>query len=87
MGVLDRYEKALNAGVDQFGGQLIPPDDQNLVDEVTQNVSDIKTVAFEQAKTQGLITIIGDEIPGFCSIRGLCRCRGKADSRPGRRSV
>jgi phosphoglucomutase/phosphomannomutase len=27
---------------DQFGGQLIPPDDQALVDEVTGNVSEIK---------------------------------------------
>jgi phosphoglucomutase/phosphomannomutase len=47
---------------DQYGGQLIPPDDQNLVDEVTQNVSQIKTVAFEDAKTQGLISIIGKEV-------------------------
>jgi phosphoglucomutase/phosphomannomutase len=47
---------------DQYGGQLIPPDDQNLVDEVTQNVKEIKTMAFEKAKTQGLIEIVGDAI-------------------------
>jgi len=47
---------------DQFGGQLIPPDDQNLVDEVTQNVKEIKTLAFETAKAQGLIEIVGEAI-------------------------
>ncbi len=47
---------------DQHGGQLIPPDDQNLVDEVTQNVKEIKTLAFDTAKAQGLIEIIGKEI-------------------------
>ncbi len=46
---------------DQYGGQLIPPDDQNLVDEVTQNVKEIKTLAYEKAKAQGLIEIIGAE--------------------------
>jgi phosphoglucomutase/phosphomannomutase len=47
---------------DQCGGQLIPPDDQNLVDEVTQNVKEIKTLAFETAKAQGLIEIVGEAI-------------------------
>jgi phosphoglucomutase/phosphomannomutase len=47
---------------DQYGGQLIPPDDQNLVDEVTQNVKAIETVDFEQAKAGGLIEFIGEEI-------------------------
>ncbi|MGD9087710.1 MAG: phospho-sugar mutase, partial [Desulfobacterales bacterium] len=47
---------------DQHGGQLIPPDDQNLVDEVTQNVKEIKTLAFDTAKAQGLIEIVGKEI-------------------------
>ena len=47
---------------DQYGGQLIPPDDQNLVDEVTQNVKEIKTVDFDQAKEQGLIEFIGKEV-------------------------
>ncbi|MGD8739408.1 MAG: phospho-sugar mutase [Desulfobacterales bacterium] len=47
---------------DQHGGQLIPPDDQNLVDEVTQNVKEIKTVDFEQARAGGLIELIGKEV-------------------------
>ena len=47
---------------DQYGGQLIPPDDQNLVDEVTQNVKEIKTIDFETAKDQKLIEIVGKEI-------------------------
>jgi phosphoglucomutase/phosphomannomutase len=47
---------------DQYGGQLIPPEDQNLVDEVTQNVKEIKTLLFDHAKKQGLIEIVGEEI-------------------------
>jgi len=47
---------------DQYGGQLIPPDDQNLVDEVTQKVKKIKTVDFEQARTDGLIELIGKAV-------------------------
>jgi phosphoglucomutase/phosphomannomutase len=47
---------------DQYGGQLIPPDDQNLVDEVTRNVKEIKTVDFDQAKEQGLIEFIGEAV-------------------------
>jgi len=47
---------------DQYGGQLIPPDDQNLVDEVTQNVKEIKTLAFDTAKAQGRIVIVGEAV-------------------------
>ena len=47
---------------DQYGGQLIPPDDQNLVDEVTRNVKEIKTLDFDNARTQGLIEMIGKEV-------------------------
>jgi len=47
---------------DQHGGQLIPPDDQNLVDEVTQKVKEIKTVDFDQAKTDGIIEFIGKPV-------------------------
>jgi phosphoglucomutase/phosphomannomutase len=47
---------------DQHGGQLIPPDDQNLVDEVTQNVKEIKTLSLDHAKKQGLIEIVGEKI-------------------------
>ncbi len=47
---------------DEFGGQLIPPDDQNLVDEVTKNVEEIKTMKLEEAKGNGLIKYIGKEV-------------------------
>ncbi len=47
---------------DQYGGQLIPPEDQNLVDEVTQNVKEIKMLEFETAKAQGRIEIIGEAV-------------------------
>ena len=47
---------------DQYGGQLIPPDDQILVDEVTQNVSEIKSLPVDAAKDQGLIVSVGEAI-------------------------
>ncbi|MGD9044477.1 MAG: phospho-sugar mutase [Desulfobacterales bacterium] len=47
---------------DQYGGQLIPPDDQNLVDEVTRNVKEIKTMDFDKARSQGLIEFIGEAV-------------------------
>lgn len=47
---------------DNFGGQLIPPDDQALVDEVTQNVASIKTIDFEEAKKSGRVVMIGEEV-------------------------
>ena len=47
---------------DRFGGQLIPPEDQTLVDEVTGNVSEIKMMDFEKARAGGLITLIGEKV-------------------------
>jgi len=47
---------------DQYGGQLIPPDDQALVDEVTGNVSEIKVLDIAEAKKKGLIVIVGEEL-------------------------
>jgi phosphoglucomutase/phosphomannomutase len=47
---------------DEFGGQLIPPLDQMLVDEVTQNVKEINTIPFEQACEQNLITFLDESI-------------------------
>jgi phosphoglucomutase len=47
---------------DQYGGQLIPPDDQNLVDEVTQNVTEIKKIDFDRARKRGLIKFIGKNV-------------------------
>jgi len=45
---------------DRFGGQLIPPEDQTLVDEVTGSVEKIKTTDFGKTKTGGLIEFVGD---------------------------
>ena len=47
---------------DEYGGQLIPPHDQTLVDEVTGNVKEIKRLAFEEARRQGLVEIVDAEI-------------------------
>ena len=47
---------------DQFGGQLIPPEDQALVDEVTGNVEEIKMMAFEKAKAGGSIEFVGEQV-------------------------
>jgi phosphoglucomutase/phosphomannomutase len=47
---------------DEFGGQLIPPHDQALVDEVTGNVRTIQRLPFEEARRRGLVQILGEEI-------------------------
>jgi phosphoglucomutase/phosphomannomutase len=47
---------------DEFGGQLIPPHDQTLVDEVTGNVKAIRRLPFEEARRRGLAKILGEEI-------------------------
>ena len=47
---------------DRFGGQLIPPDDQILVDEVTTNVKEIKILTINEAKDKGLLEYIGEEV-------------------------
>ncbi len=47
---------------DEFGGQLIPPHDEELVTEVTENVSEIKTKSFDEAKDEELIRIVGAKI-------------------------
>jgi phosphoglucomutase/phosphomannomutase len=47
---------------DHFGGQLIPPDDQILVNEVTQHVEEIKTIALDDARQRGLMQIIGVDV-------------------------
>jgi phosphoglucomutase/phosphomannomutase len=47
---------------DEYGGQLIPPDDQILVDEVTQNVKEIKTMDLDHAREKGLVEYIGEEV-------------------------
>jgi phosphoglucomutase/phosphomannomutase len=47
---------------DRFGGQLIPPDDQTLVNEVTKNVTEIKTLAIDEARDKGLLEYIGEKV-------------------------
>jgi phosphomannomutase len=47
---------------DQHGGQLIPPDDQILVDEVTNNVKKIKSMDFGEATEKGLIAYVDEEV-------------------------
>ena len=47
---------------DQHGGQLIPPDDQSLVDEVTKNVKEIKMMNFGEAKENGLIAYVNEDV-------------------------
>ncbi len=47
---------------DQYGGQLIPPDDQTLVDEVTENVAEIKVVDVEEAQEKGMVELIDEAV-------------------------
>jgi phosphoglucomutase/phosphomannomutase len=47
---------------DQYGGQLIPPDDQILVDEVSGNVTEIKVADIDEARAKGLIEYIDEEV-------------------------
>ena len=47
---------------DLHGGQLIPPDDQILVDEVTGNVKAINSIEMAAAESKGLINYIGEDL-------------------------
>lgn len=47
---------------DQYGGQLIPPHDQTLVDEVTGHVDRILTLPYAEALARGLVHIIGKDV-------------------------
>lgn len=47
---------------DEFGGQLIPPDDENLVKEVVEHMEKIEEVSFEEAVQKGLVHMIGKEM-------------------------
>jgi len=55
----------------QFGGQLIPPNDENLVNEVTKNVKEIKKISFKKAKEKGLVKIVGKKIDD-AFIKNIC---------------
>lgn len=47
---------------DEFGGQLIPPDDEVLVNEVTKNVKRIKIISLDEARSKNLLVTIGEKI-------------------------
>ncbi len=47
---------------DEHGGQLIPPDDEALVDEVTKNVTAINSISYAEADTAGNISVIGSAV-------------------------
>jgi len=47
---------------DQFGGQLIPPQDQHLVDEVIHHVEKIERLDFDTAKHNGFISFIDKHV-------------------------
>ncbi len=47
---------------DEYGGQLIPPYDEELVKEVTQNVKEIKFIDYNQGRADGLINPIGNYV-------------------------
>lgn len=47
---------------DEFGGQLIAPFDEQLVKEVTQNVSTILTISLKDATKKGLFEEIGQDV-------------------------
>ena len=58
---------------DEFGGQLIPPHDQTLVDEVTGNVQAIRRLPFDEARRRGLVVIVGEEIDRAYRTRPCAR--------------
>lgn len=47
---------------DEHGGQLIPPDDEALVKEITENVQEIKSMDFEEASEAGTIQLLKDDV-------------------------
>ena len=47
---------------DEFGGQLIPPEDEELVIEVTEKVKEIKEISYNEAASRGLIAEIGSDV-------------------------
>ncbi|BBO71011.1 phosphomannomutase [Desulfosarcina alkanivorans] len=58
---------------DQYGGQLVPPHDQDLVDEVTGNVSAIRTMNLDAAREKGLLESIGSRVDAayHAAVAGL----------------
>lgn len=47
---------------DEFGGQLIPPHDEELVKEVTERVTSINTISFDEAVQQSRVTVLDERV-------------------------
>lgn len=47
---------------DKFGGQLIPPEDEELVDEVTKNINGIKQIPFDKAVKIGMVVNVDPNV-------------------------
>jgi phosphoglucomutase len=56
---------------DHLGGQLIPPHDQILVDEVTENVHEIFRIPYDEAEKQGLVQYVSSEVDN-AFIKSIC---------------
>ena len=67
---------------DEFGGQLIPPHDEDLVSEVTKNVSAIHQVSITEAENQRLLLRIGKR-----DRRSLLGCGGECFTLTGARRL
>jgi phosphoglucomutase len=56
---------------DHLGGQLIPPYDQILVDEVTENVNEILRMPYDEAEKQGLVQYVSEDVDN-AFIKAIC---------------
>jgi phosphoglucomutase len=56
---------------DHLGGQLIPPHDQILVDEVTENVHEILRMPYNEAEKQGLVQYVSEDVDK-AFIKSIC---------------
>ena len=63
---------------DETGGQLIPPFDEELVEEVTSSVKEIKRIAYEKAIAMGLVKTVGAEIDDAYIAAGVALSLSKA---------
>ncbi len=56
---------------DEYGGQLIPPFDEELVQEVTEHLTKIEQISFDEAESKGLVEYLGAEVDE-AYIKELC---------------
>jgi phosphoglucomutase/phosphomannomutase len=65
---------------DEFGGQLVPPEDTMLVAEVTENVKNIEILDYSKAVDSGLVVLIGKEVDDeFVTAAAQLSLSGKRD--------